>query len=154
MKCPSVSARQLGKKRGGYARINNNLRARLIYQVVQKGRDVKSVTERLNINLSTGKQIVQRYRRTGNYSDKRYKANTVLAHEEEDDNMGGDDYSDSGEDEEDQRAGFQYGQPSYPDMPAAVIPTAANIKIATIDSGPPGVMVKRQIRPPAVIPAQ
>ena len=57
----------------------------MIFAVIQKGQDVRRVTQRLNINLSTGKQIVQRYRRTGNYSDKRFKANDMLVEEADDD---------------------------------------------------------------------
>ena len=88
---PIAGNRQYGKKRGEYARINNNLRARLIFLVVVKKQDVKSVTQKLNINLSTGKQIVMRYRRTGNYSDKRFKLNCVLEDEMADDS---EDYED------------------------------------------------------------
>ena len=62
-----------GFKRGQYARIPDDLRVRLIKMVVEDGVGVVQASARLNIKYTTGKHIVRRYLKTGQYVDRRFK---------------------------------------------------------------------------------
>ena len=67
-----VKRQGLDFKRGSYARIPDETRAKLIEQV-ESGVGVVHASRKLGIKYTTGKHIVRRYRRTGSFIDKRFK---------------------------------------------------------------------------------
>ena len=67
-----VKRQGLDFKRGSYARIPDETRAKLI-ELVESGVGVVHASRKLGIKYTTGKHIVRRYRRTGSFIDKRFK---------------------------------------------------------------------------------
>ena len=67
-----VKRKGIDFKRGSYARIPDETRAKLI-ELVEGGVGVVHASRKLGIKYTTGKHIVRRYRRTGSFIDKRFK---------------------------------------------------------------------------------
>ena len=73
------SRRQEGVKRGSYAQISDTVRLQLLKMVIEEGVGVVQATKRLKLRYTTGKHIVQRYLKNGQYSDRRFKVQRPMS---------------------------------------------------------------------------
>ena len=71
--------RRLRKK--NYEKINDDIRKKIIFEVTVVGNKLKTVCEKLNINVSSAKNVLAIYKKEGRIEKKKYRVKRRKANE-------------------------------------------------------------------------
>ena len=67
---PPVNVKPLRKKRSQYKRMPDEKKRDLIFRVLYLSENVRSVCRDLEFNFSTGRNLIQKYKKTGEYDSQ------------------------------------------------------------------------------------
>ena len=79
-------SRRLRKK--NYEKINDEIRKKIIFEVTVLGHKLKTICEKLNINVSSAKNVLAIYKKEGRIEKKKYRVKRKKGEEDHDINSG------------------------------------------------------------------
>ena len=78
-------SRRLRKK--NYEKINDEIRKKIIFEVTVLGNKLKTICEKLNINVSSAKNVLAIYKKEGRIEKKKYRVKRKRGSDDQDDDL-------------------------------------------------------------------